>query len=209
MFDEKPILIAFILISVVLVAYVIVRPGVTVAGGGKVLAFVVLLVFPVMAGSLGTVEHLRRSTSTEFCLSCHIMDDYGKSLHVDDREYIPALHYQNNLVPRDHACYTCHTDYAMFGDVRSKARGLRHVYVNYFGTKPETIKLYTAFSTRECLHCHLGMRAFEEGATHNQDPTTLPKIKANQLACTSSGCHSTIHNVKGLKDVKLWEAPVK
>ena len=73
MFDEKLILIAFILISVVLVAYVIVRPGVTVARGGKMLAFVALLVFPVMAGSLGTVEHLRRSTSTQFCLSCHIM----------------------------------------------------------------------------------------------------------------------------------------
>src|SRR5262249_10483723 len=28
----------------------------------------------------------------------------------------------DNLVPRDQACYTCHTDYTMYGDVNSKTR---------------------------------------------------------------------------------------
>ena len=64
------------------------------------------------------------------------MHDFGQSLYVDDPSYIPAKHFQNNLVPRDRACYTCHTDYTMFGTMHSKLRGLRHVYVQYLGKIP-------------------------------------------------------------------------
>jgi cytochrome c-type protein NapC len=137
------------------------------------------------------------------------MEDYGRSLKIDDRSFIPAVHFQNNLVPRDRACFTCHTDYAMYGDLRSKVRGLRHVAVQYLGTPPETLKLYTPYNNRECLHCHLGSRSFEEGATHNQDPNTLPQTKANQLSCLSSGCHNQTHNVKNLKELKFWSEEAK
>ncbi len=65
---------------------------------------------------------MEHATSTKFCLSCHVMEDFGRSLYVDDPSYIPAMHFQNNRVPRDHACYTCHTDYTMFGGtLHSKA----------------------------------------------------------------------------------------
>ncbi|MBO0799526.1 MAG: NapC/NirT family cytochrome c, partial [Blastocatellia bacterium] len=124
-------LIILILISIALIGYLVIRPSITATKGGKILAFVALLVFPVLAGGMGASEHLERSKSTGFCLSCHVMEDYGKSLQVDDRSYIPAVHYQNHLVPRDQACYTCHTDYTMYGGLRAKLRGLRHVYVQY------------------------------------------------------------------------------
>ena len=79
---------------------------------------------------------------------------------MDDKSYIPAAHFQNNFVPRDHACFTCHTDYTMFGDYKAKWRGVHHVWVQYFGKipKPEDIKLYTPYNNRECLHCHAGAR---------------------------------------------------
>ena len=111
---------------------------------GKILAFLALLVLPVLSVWGGFSEHMERATSTSFCLSCHVMNDFGRSLHVDDQGYVPAAHFQNNLVPRDHACYTCHTDYTMFGTVNAKIRGLRHLYVQYLGRipKPEKIKLY-------------------------------------------------------------------
>src|SRR5581483_3738061 len=73
------------------------------------------------------------------------------------------------------------------------------------GDRVAAIKLYTPYNNRECLHCHLGSRSFEEGATHNQDPQTLPKLKANQLSCTTSECHNLVHNVSQLKDAKLWQ----
>jgi cytochrome c-type protein NapC len=198
-----PVLV--ILIAVTLIIVLVTRPSVTATKGGKILAFVVLLVFPVLAGGLGVTEHLSKSKTTNFCLSCHVMEDYGQSLRIADKAFIPADHYQNNLVPRDNACFTCHTDYTMYGDMSAKLRGLKHVYVQYFGKPAQPIKLYTPYNNRECLHCHLGSRSFEEGATHTADPKTLPMIKANQLSCSSSDCHNMIHNVKGLKEATFWK----
>jgi hypothetical protein len=83
----------------------------------------------------------------------------------------------------------------------------RHVAIYYFGTPPapENIKLYDPYNNRECLHCHLGARSFEDGAVHNADPATLPAIKSNQLSCLSSGCHEMAHDISHLKDAKLWK----
>ena len=119
------------------------------------------------------------------------------------------MHFQNNLVPRERVCYTCHTDYTMYGDLSAKLRGLQHVYVHYLGTPPDPVKLYSPYNNRECLHCHLGARSFEEGATHTQDPDPLPRVKANQLSCRSSGCHNVAHDVKNLKEAKLWKEEVR
>jgi hypothetical protein len=135
------------------------------------------------------------------------MEPYGKSLHVDDSTYIPAAHYQNGRIPRDQACYTCHTDYVLYGTALAKMRGFRHVYVQYFGHVTLPIKLYTPYSNRECLHCHEGSRSFEEGVVHSADPSVMAAIKADKLSCIGSGCHSTIHNVAHLGEVKFWEPP--
>lgn len=192
-------------ISLFLVALVAARPSITHTRGGKILAFLAFFIFPVLSASLGVSEQVERSKTTQFCLSCHVMEPYGKSLTLDDRSYIPAVHYQNHMVPQDRVCFTCHTDYTMYGDVSAKMRGLRHVYAQYLGTLPQTVKLYTPYNNRECLHCHAGARSFEEGATHTADPETFARIKSNQLSCTSSGCHDMVHNVAGLKDGKFWK----
>lgn len=192
-------------ITVVFIAAIIVRPDVTATRGGKILAFLGLFILPLFGGFLGVDNHIERSKQTSFCLSCHVMEDYGKSLRVDDSSYIPAVHYQNNRVPRDEACYTCHTDYTLYsGAIKAKLHGLKHLYVQYLGTPPHTIKLYTPYNNRECLHCHLGARSFEQGAVHNADPQTMADIKSNKLSCVSSGCHDMVHNVANLNKVKFW-----
>jgi hypothetical protein len=43
--------------------------------------------------------------------------------------YIPAQHFQNHLVPPNQACYTCHTDYTMYGPLKDKLKGLRYLYM--------------------------------------------------------------------------------
>jgi sulfhydrogenase subunit beta (sulfur reductase) len=58
---------------------------------------------------------------------------------------------------------------------------------------------------RECLHCHLGARSFEEGAVHTADPDLLPAVKANQMSCLASGCHDVVHNIANLNGVKFWK----
>ena len=135
------------------------------------------------------------------------MTDYGRSLYVDDPSYVPAVHFQNNRVPRDRACYTCHTDYAMFGGVRAKLRGVRHLYVQYLTTPPppDQIHLYQPYNNRECLHCHGGARTFEEASAHSRTPESLPDMMANRLSCTSSNCHDIVHDVGSLNDVTFWK----
>src|SRR5262252_6904420 len=122
-----PLVIAFIVLVMVLVLLVGLRPQLTRSREGKILAFVALFILPAVAVWGGFSKQMDQAQSTEFCLSCHVMSDYGRSLYVDDPSYLPARHFQNNRVPRDRACYICHTNYTMFGGVKAKIHGLRHL----------------------------------------------------------------------------------
>ena len=207
MLTPTALIILAIVVTILLAFLIALFPTLTKDRGGKIMAFFPLLVLPVMAGSLGGYYHLETSKRTEFCLSCHAMREHGRSLFVDDSNYLAAQHFQNQRVPREQACYTCHSDYSMYGDIRAKWRGLNHVYVYYLGTIPEPsqLKLYTPFNNRECLHCHAGARSFEEGVSHTLEPQILPAVKANEMSCLSSGCHDTAHAVETLKDKTFWE----
>jgi cytochrome c-type protein NapC len=78
------LLIALLLISLVLIAIVVFRPAITNSREGKILAFLAFLILPVLCMFWGASEHIDRSKQTQFCLSCHVMEPYGKSLYVDD-----------------------------------------------------------------------------------------------------------------------------
>jgi cytochrome c-type protein NapC len=188
-------------VSVALVAMVVFRPNLTATREGKIFAFLAFFALPIVSASMGASEHLERSKQRAFCLSCHVMEPHGRSLYVDDPHYLAAAHFQNHRVPADEACYTCHTDYTMYGGFRSKLRGLRHVYAYYVGAPMNPIHLYQPYNNRECLHCHAGARSFEDDPTHG---AMLGDLKSNQLSCLSSGCHDTVHNVAQQKDVKFW-----
>jgi cytochrome c-type protein NapC len=194
---------AIVVVTIALIGLLVLRPSLVAARGGKILAFLSLFVLPLVVTGLGTSAQIERSKSTRFCLSCHVMEPYGQSLRVDDPSYVPARHFQNNRVPRDAACFTCHTNYTLFGDYKAKLRGLRHVYVNYIGTIPKQIKLYEPYNNRECLHCHGGARAFEENEVHQPVRDDLAK---NTTSCLE--CHDKIHDVHGLAGVKLWKETV-
>ena len=119
--------VILVLFSAVLAGVVVLRPAITVSRAGKILAFGVFFFLPLFSLVAGMENQMQRSESTAFCLSCHIMEPYGKSLHIDDPSYLAGAHYQNHRVPADEACYTCHTDYAMFGTFEAKLGGLRHL----------------------------------------------------------------------------------
>jgi cytochrome c-type protein NapC len=199
------LLIVLLLISVILVAIIVFRPAITNSREGKMLAFLAFLILPVLCMFWGASEHIDRSKQTQFCLSCHVMEPYGKSLYVDDPAYVPAAHFQNHRIPVEEACYTCHTDYALYGSLRAKMEGLQHIYVQYLGTVPKTITLFTPYNNRECLHCHLGARSFESDPIHM---AIMGSIKSNQMSCITSGCHDTVHNVASQDQVKFW-SPVQ
>lgn len=192
------------LLVLMLVLVVAVRPQLTRERSGKLLAFVVLFLLPGFALQAGGLAHLERSKSTEFCLSCHVMEEHGRSLLVDDPEFIAAVHAQNNYVPRDKACYTCHTDYTMYGDFTAKLRGLRHVLVYYGGRTPEKLELYSPYQNRECMPCHGDSRRFLEEPSHTDTDTTLLAMRAGRLSCMESGCHDVVHDTDLLGEVEFW-----
>ncbi len=197
-------------LSIALITVFVFRPQITETRGGKIVAFLALFALPLLCMGSGFSIKFEQSKSTQFCLSCHIMEPYGKSLLVDDPQHLAAAHFQNHRVPPNEACYTCHTNYAMFGGIKAKLAGLKHVYVYYLGTPPapEEIKLYAPFNNRECLHCHAGARSFEEGPVHTADPELIPALKANKTSCLTSGCHEVVHDVRNLKSAKFWNGAI-
>jgi cytochrome c-type protein NapC len=201
MISPQALIFFLFALSAGLILLLVLRPSLTANRNGKILAFVALFALPILCAFVGTSAQLERSKETSFCLSCHIMEPYGRSLHVDDPRYIPAAHFQNHRIPTEQACYTCHEDYVLYGGIRAKWRGLHHVYVQYLGKPMNPIQLYVPYNNRECLHCHLGARSFEESPTH----TALHnELVSNQMSCLTSGCHDTVHNVGGLAKVKFW-----
>ena len=192
-------------VAALLLLLLVVRPAITRSTEGKVLAAVALFVAPGIAAYGGASEHMDRSRSTQYCLSCHVMSDYGRSMRVDDPEFLAATHFQNGLVPPDRACYSCHSEYGWSGDFRAKARGFKHVMKTYFGTVPDTIRISRRYRSRECLRCHLGSRSFEESITHLGGPVPMPSIKSGKVSCLKSGCHDIVHQVHELDQMAFWD----
>lgn len=193
---------ALIVLSIVIIAILLRRPALLAAPGGKILAFMAFFILPIVATALGANIHLENSTSTQFCLSCHVMAKYGESLFIDDPKYLPAAHFQNNRIPKDHACFTCHTDYTLFGDVNAKLRGLKHLYVYYFKPVPPKLALYEPFKNRECLHCHSKGRSYEETSPHTE---MKEQLTSDAMSCLT--CHGTIHDVANIDKLKKWKGP--
>ena len=183
-----------------LVAILLRRPQLIGVAGGRILAFLTVLALPVAVFVLGLGQHVERSKRTEFCVSCHVMEPYGRSLLIDSPDHLPAQHFQNARVEADHACFVCHTNYTMFGDIQAKFTGIRHVWVNYLGTIPEKPTLYQPYQNRECLYCHGEARFFGESDIHRD---MRPELDANEISCLE--CHAPVHDVDRLDALDMWD----
>jgi cytochrome c-type protein NapC len=198
-FGTTGILIALIALTIALAGVFLVRSSITVGATGKILAFVGLCVLPVLCIGTGLSVHQQRSQQTSYCISCHSMESHGKSLYVADPSYIPAQHFQNHLVPPDQACYTCHTDYAIYGPLKDKLKGLKYIYMQYVSTPPKVIRISGAYSNLQCLHCHASARGFSDNPAHN---AIMGSLTTNQISCLT--CHDMIHNASEVGHLKMW-----
>lgn len=159
----------------------------------KFVSLFTLGVFPVFWG-LGVVSNdLERVQKVNFCAKCHVMTEYVNSLNVDDDEPLSAIHYQNNWVPQEKACYACHTHYTLFGPVNAKLRGLNHLYVYYIKGAPKKIELYEKYENRECLRCHGPAKSFAEAKAHILGKDMLEQVRTGKRSCLSEGCHDVGH----------------
>jgi cytochrome c-type protein NapC len=168
---------------------------------GRVVLLVGLVALPLLL-SAGNISYgVRESSTTRFCLSCHEMQRHGRSLFADNRQALAAVHYQNRLVDRETVCYSCHKDYALFGDVTAKLNGLRHVWAHYVAGVPEKITLYRPYPNSNCLHCHDDARRFVEGVAHRPVANAL---YAGTTSCLS--CHRIAHDLAKVDANELWQA---
>ena len=133
-------------------------------------------------------------------MSCHVMEPYGRSLAIDSVDHLPANHFQNGRVDKEQACFVCHTNYSMFGDVQAKLNGLQHLFVNYVTGPPDEIELYQPYRNRECLYCHSSARSFEENDFHVDVRAALA---LGDVSCLE--CHAVSHDVNELASLPTWE----
>ena len=78
MISPETLVFCLIGASIVLILVVVIRPSITASREGKIIAFLALFIVPVVTAGVGASEHMERSEQTQFCLSCHIMEPYGK-----------------------------------------------------------------------------------------------------------------------------------
>ena len=195
------LLISQIVLSLVLAVIFLIRPSVTANVGWKIVAFIGLCILPAMCIVGGMNTHIVRSEQRRFCISCHAMEPYGRSLYLDDSKFLPAQHFQNHRVPPDTACESCHADYSIYGPFKDKARGLTRIFMQYVSSPPNPITIPGGYSNLQCLHCHEGARSFMENPVHSAMMSTLT---SNQMSCLTSGCHDSVHDVNDLKTAKFW-----
>lgn len=169
---------------------------------GRWLLLVGLALVPLLLTGLSFTLGLHESSRTSFCMGCHEMEPYAKSLFADNPHALSAMHYQKRLVDRDSTCFSCHTDYAMFGDAKAKLNGLRHVWVHYFGTVPKKIELYQPYPNYNCLSCHDDARNYLETPEHMEKRAAL---QSGEETCVS--CHTVAHDLQAVKDGTFWSAP--
>jgi cytochrome c-type protein NapC len=195
-------LIALVVSGVVVLVLLLALTAGPLSGSyaGRLLLLCGLVLLPLLVSGTGTVMGVRRSSSTEFCLSCHTMEPYGKSLFVDNPQALAAVHYQRRLISREQTCFACHTDYALFGNVKAKMNGLRHVWVYYFGQVPERPALYQPYPNYNCLHCHDDARGYLESPDHRP---LVAALASGERSCLS--CHRVAHDPQAVGEgARFW-----
>jgi cytochrome c-type protein NapC len=167
---------------------------------GRIALLVAAVLLPLGASFGGLQAGVAESSRTRFCLKCHEMQPLGRSLFVDDRHDLAAVHFQNRFVDRDTACYSCHADYALFGDVKAKLNGLRHVQVHYLGKIPDRFALYQPYSNRNCLHCHEDARRFVDAPAHK---AIMQPLASGATSCLA--CHRVAHDPAKAATGPFWQ----
>ena len=185
----------YILISVnfFLCLYILYEQRIILRAAGKILILVGVFILPLILFFLTMGTIIDHSKATSYCLFCHVMKPFGQSLQVNDEFSLPAVHFQNRLIPIQEACYTCHRDYSLFGPIKDKILGLKHIYNYYFRkSRNQPIKLKEPFKNTNCLICHDGARRFIENEIHRDD-NLLANLRAGKASCLDDGCHDVVH----------------
>ncbi len=166
-------------------------------GTTKVLLLLGIAVFPVGAAMSGNIVGYQTTQERTFCGSCHVMVPYTEDSADPGSKSLAAAHARNPWFG-DKNCYTCHSDYGMYGMVTTKLNGLLHVYhyyLSYRGTSleeaKERIHLYKPYRNQACLQCHTASAPkWLEVKDHRG---AVDDVKSDKVSCMGDGCHGPSH----------------
>jgi nitrate/TMAO reductase-like tetraheme cytochrome c subunit len=179
--------LVFAVLNIVLILVVwrlIRRRGVTTVS--KSLLFGSILVLPIIVTFLATAHGMQESMKTEACGACHVMDGHLTDLKNPKSDSLAAVHYKNRYIQENH-CYTCHSDYGMYGTVGAKLDGLGHTVHNLTGHYELPLKIRNPYPNVRCLSCHGGAANFV--AKHEQDQ--IANLLSGKDSCLD--CHGPAH----------------
>jgi cytochrome c-type protein NapC len=183
-------------ISTALVLWYLVRRPALNRGTKFVLLFGIG-VFPIATAMTGNYAGFEGTKNRQFCGSCHVMKPYQQDSEDPKSMSLAARHARNEMFG-DENCYACHATYGMFGTVKTKLGGMRHVYLylkeyrtQTLAQARETIHIREPFQNATCMHCH---------STENplwlqtkDHASALDRVRSGEVSCASDGCHGPAH----------------
>lgn len=183
-------------VSAVLVLWFLLRRPALNRGTKLVLLFGIG-VFPIATAMTGNYAGFEATKARTFCGSCHVMTPYSQDSENPQSSSLAARHARNGMFGEDN-CYACHATYGMFGTVKTKLGGMRHVYLYLTEYRTQTLEearktihIREPFQNATCMHCHS-----TENPLWNQvkdHTSSLDRVRSGEVSCASDGCHGPAH----------------
>jgi len=181
--------------AVLVVWYLLRRPLLTRAT--KILLLFGIGLFPLGTAMTGNYVGFEATKERTFCGSCHVMKPYTEDSANPSSITLAARHAKNPMFGSQN-CYACHADYGMFGTIKTKMGGMRHVWLyttEYHSMSLEEarqkIHILKPFQNSTCMHCHSTKNpGFNAVPDHG---SILPRIRNGTVSCASAGCHGPAH----------------
>jgi nitrate/TMAO reductase-like tetraheme cytochrome c subunit len=190
------ITIGFAAIATVLVLWYLLRRPLLTRTTKVVLLFGIGML-PLGAAMSGNYAGFEATKERSFCGSCHVMTPYANDSSDPKSETLAARHGRNEMFG-DQNCYTCHADYGMFGTVKTKIGGLRHVYhyvLTYHDMPLEearkSIHIREPFKNQTCMHCHSTQNS--GWLAEPEHASIVVDVRSGAVSCASAGCHGPAH----------------
>jgi nitrate/TMAO reductase-like tetraheme cytochrome c subunit len=162
------------------------RSGTTDGVAGTL--FFGLAVLPLLLIFFGYTKGMAGMETVSACGGCHVMTPYVQDLQDPNSQALAAVHFKNRYIQHDH-CYTCHSDYGMFGTISAKMDGLRHVKHYLAGTYTTPLKIHRPYSNLRCLTCHGESQKFLKSEGHPAE--VRPQLVSGEVPCLT--CHAPAH----------------
>ncbi|HLG42969.1 MAG TPA: NapC/NirT family cytochrome c [Planctomycetota bacterium] len=150
---------------------------------------------PAIALGAGTGAVMEAAKRPEKCMTCHIMEPYGRDMIDPKSDTLAAAHYRNRWIQRDQ-CYTCHSHYGIFGTVGAKLDGVGHLYHYVTGTYELPLRMKRPYPIHHCLQCHSQSDSFLKVEKH-VEPQVVADLKSGKISCTE--CHEPPHPRRAAK----------